>query len=215
MGRITPIIVISINNYLLLALGKSVINKVIKLRQLVSGQEESTFVGESEPGMKYKISRILIVVIGVLFSFVMARKIYRFVRFGIPITLSRPIEPSITEFEAGASFPVVLNENDQITNYDFKGLVDLFGQCDHIKREFYTDFTPHFARKKEVDLEKVQEILKQLYQERARFAQYAAELKGQAQRGISLKKRRSLIYYQGVIQRHIQELERIKKVSQP
>lgn len=191
------------------------VNRAIKSRQSVRNQEACTLKVESESDMKYKISNVLIFVLGMLFAIVVTRKIYRFVQFGTPITLSRPTEPSISDFDEATSFPIILNENDQAISYDFKKLVELFDKCDRIKREFYTDFTPHFARKKDIDAANIQETLKQLYQERASFAHYAWELKGYAKQGLSIKKRRSLVYYQGVIQRNIEELEHIRKIATP
>ncbi|MBS1987966.1 hypothetical protein JST56_03145 [Candidatus Dependentiae bacterium] len=184
----------------------------METRRILRNQGACVLKVDSEFDMRYKIGKIILLIVGVLFAVVMGRKIYRFVSFGTPITLSRPQEPSLIDFNAAASFPLVLNENDKALDYDFNSLVGLLEECDQIKRDFYADFTPHFARVKEVDRQKVEDLLKQLYQERASFKHYAAELKGSAKQGLSIKKRRSLDYYMNVIQRNIVDLERVKKI---
>jgi hypothetical protein len=213
MGILPRIIVFYNINYLLLIVGECVIENVEKLRQAVNSNLSDAIDRESRLGMRYTVGKSIIIVVVTLFALVATRKIYRFVRLGIPITLSRPTEPSLAEFHKSASFPIVFNEGNSEAAYDYKNLVELFAECDGIKQDFYNNFTPHFARKKELDPEKMQELLERLYCERARFSQYVAELKGRSQRGISIKKRRSLVYYQGVIQQHIDTLERIKKTQ--
>lgn len=191
------------------------INKVIKINQLVKNQELYEAKQSNGSRMRLKMRKILLLVVGALFVVIIVKKVYRFVRFGAPIVLGRPQEPSINEFGKQLSFPIILNENDQACSYDFKGLLELLDECDMVKKEFYADFTPHFARKKDIDKDYVEELLKRLYRERALFGQYSWELKGYAKQGLSIKKRRSLIYYQAVIQKKIEELEHIKKMIRP
>ncbi len=185
---------------------------VVRTRRLLRNQGACALKVDSELDMRYKVGKIVVLIVGVLFAIVMARKIYRFVSFGTPITFNRPKEPSLIDFDTANSFPIVLNENDKAVDYNFNQLVLLLEECDVIKRDFYADFTPHFARVKEVDCQKVEDLLKQLYHERASFKQYAWELKGCAKQGLSIKKRRSLDYYLNVIQRNIIDLEHIKKI---
>ncbi len=193
---------------LLLELGECLI---VETRRILRNQGACALKVDSEFDMRYKIGKIFALIVGILFAVVMGRKIYRFISLGTPITLSRPQEALLTDFDTAVSFPVVLNENDKALDYGFNRLVILLEECDLIKRDFYADFTPHFARVKEVDREKVEDLLKQLYQERSSFKQYALELKGCAKQGLSIKKRRSLDYYLNVIQRNILDLEHIKK----
>lgn len=185
---------------------------LVMTRRISRNQGAYELKVDSELDMRYKIGKMFVLIVGILFAIVMGRKIYRFVSFGTPIKLSRPQEASLTDFNTVPSFPIVLNENDQAIDYDFNNLVILLEECELIKRDFYADFTPHFARIKEVDRQKVEDLLKQLYQERTSFKHYASELKGCAKHGLSIKKRRSLDYYLNVIQRNILDLERIKKI---
>lgn len=212
MGLMHRIVVIHNINYLHLIMRECLVSNIKKLIQFVSKSKNVNLDGKSRLSMRYTIGKILIIIVGILLSVTCARKIYRFTQFGIPITFSRPTEPSLVEFQKATSFPIIWSEENQTISYDFKKLVDLFCECEKIKRDFYKDFTPYFARQKEFDAKNVDTSLITLYRERNNFAQHVADIKGRSKQNLSIKRRRSLTYYQGVIQRHIDDLERIKKI---
>jgi hypothetical protein len=95
-------------------------------------------------------------------------------------------------------------------DYNFTRMLALIEKTEIIKQQFKDLYRGYPSRHyKPIDMQKTRELLSDLYRERIRFNQYFLAEKVEHQGQIPEKRRRTLEYYQGVIDECIKDIEKI------
>jgi len=96
------------------------------------------------------------------------------------------------------------------SSYNFKRMLELIEASREVRIAFYAHFTTFPVKKKSLDVEALKELLAEVYREKTRLRSFLQDLKGDRE-GLSVTKRRALLYYNKVLGQCAKELEDIMR----
>ena len=94
-------------------------------------------------------------------------------------------------------------------SYNFKRMLELVEASRDVRAAFYAHFTTVHAKKKHIDVQALKDLLAELYRERVRLRSHIQDLRGESKESISIKKRRTLLYYLKVLNQCIHDMENV------
>ncbi len=94
-----------------------------------------------------------------------------------------------------------------IGRYDFGRMLSLIEQSRELKAAFYEQYQGFPSKKKIIDVKYARELLSELYREKVRIERYIQAVKIQFKGQLTPKKARTLLYYQKVIYKCIDDVE--------
>lgn len=110
--------------------------------------------------------------------------------------------------------PSVHPLSGQVDNsYNFKRMLDLISTARITKKEFYTRFSGIHSKQKVIDVKATRELLADLYREKIRLQKYIWETKARYKGVIPIKRKRTLLHYQIVIDSSIQDIEKVLRLA--
>jgi hypothetical protein len=94
--------------------------------------------------------------------------------------------------------------------YNFTRMIALVERTQVVKRQFKDQFKGYSSRRyKPVDMKETRDLLADLYRERVRLSKHFLAVKVQYKGQIPEKRRKALVYYQGVVDECISDIEKI------
>ncbi len=94
--------------------------------------------------------------------------------------------------------------------YNFTRMIALLERTQAVRRRFKEQFRGYPSRHiKPIDMNETRDLLADLYRERVRLSKYFLAVKAQYKGQIPEKRRKALVYYQGVVDECISDIEKI------
>ncbi len=150
-------------------------------------------------GVNY-IKQAIVIIVSFALGYAVTRKTYHFF---VPQE-SASIAPTVNAPVQRDQIRVIDHINGV---YNYQRMLALIEQSQGLKRDFYAHFAGHSSKHKPIDPKFTKDLLADLYREKMRLQRHVRHIKVQYKGHLPVKKARSLLYYQKVIEQCIRDVE--------